>query len=230
MQNLGNYALNSFKIPPSFGQSNYASSPNFKNLEPLPNDTFVKSTKVKEPEIQRAKDGTIQNIIEFDPLTGNVVREKNFREDGKTLYVVFEFNPLTKKPTRDTYFQKDGKTLQSIREPITDDIDRTTDFAEDGKTIKKIIEYVRDPKTKEIKKGIEYKPDGKTIDVIIENDPKTMNIIETYLREDGRTKAIVEYDADTKNVIKETRFQSDGKTIDSIQEFDAKTGKEIKPA
>lgn len=230
MQNFGNYSLSSFKIPPNYGQVNYASLPSFKGVEPLPNDSFVKSSKIKEPEIQRAKNGKIQNIIEFDPITGNPVKEKNFREDGKTLYVVSEFDPITKKPTKDIYFQKDGKTLRSVREPITEDIDRTTDFAEDGKTIKRIMEYVRDPKTKEIKKGIEYKPDGKTIETIIENDPKTMNIIETHLSEDGRIKALVEYDADTKNVIKETLFQNDGKTIDSIKEFDAKTGKEIKPA
>lgn len=157
---------------------------------------------------------------------GKVVRQF-ISYDNKRLDWFMDFDPKTGNPVKETYLQKDGKTLDWFADydPQTRHRVKETCFQEDGKTLDYIYEY--NPENEHRIRGIQYQADGKTIQIVHEHDPitgrKTRDI---YYQEDGKTlDRIDEYDSTTGNIVKSSIYQADGKTLDSVKEYHPLSGR-----
>lgn len=170
-----NYSLNDLKVAHNYGQLNYASTPNKSTLAQLEKDTFTKTTTAKEPLIEKDKNGKITNIIEFDSVTGNKIKDTFYQKDGKTILYIREYNPQTGNITKATSYQEDGKTVLHISEydPTTGNRIKDIGYQEDGKTISHIAEY--NPLTDKEIKATFYKKDGKTIEAVFTPDSQKAN-------------------------------------------------------
>lgn len=136
MPYVGNYYnLNNFNVAPNFGNLGYASSSstNKSPLAPLEKDTFTK-TATNKKILKDTNDNTVK-VEEYDPMTGNKVKEIWYQDDGKTISSIDDYDPVTGNKIKGISYKEDGKTISEIYE-----FDSTTGkviyYEKDGKIIK----------------------------------------------------------------------------------------------
>ncbi|MGL9688097.1 MAG: DUF2963 domain-containing protein [Candidatus Phytoplasma sp. TWB_XP] len=101
-------------------------------------EEFDSNGKKIETEVDKPKDNP-------NPPTSNVKHPPNivYNSDGKTINEIIEFNQLTGNPLRSVFYTDSGKTLMFINDydKSTGNIFKKTYYQPDGKTIKKIYYY-----------------------------------------------------------------------------------------
>lgn len=173
------------------------------------------------------KDGTLLRTIEKNDA-GEVISEKVFAKDGKTLD--FEYQFANGKKVKKIYYEADGKTVKSVFERIGERFKKTEGFVEtqlnrNGRVYESIEKFnlgtnsmLRikrfDPKTGNITKyittkHIAYYKNGKL-----------------FKAEDFRDRITAFYDTDTGQITKNIFYENDG-NIQKVKLFEPHSGKEI---
>ena len=213
MLSLGTYlGLNKVKISPSFTSNNYSSTPQEASLEPLEQDTFVRSNSKQDSSIIKDKDGRFYKR-EVDASTGIEI-STCFEKDGKTRSHISQYNPKNEK-YKTIWFYEDGKTISSIDESLLNENRTNISYRKDGKTISRQEQY--DYKTGQAR-TIFFHEDGKTISMTDNHNPKTGEYKSVSYQKDGKTLLSITEGNTEIGKFKDTTYYEDGKTISIISE------------